>query len=35
MNIPIDGSLNITELTSKLLINVANAKKKEYGFSFY
>ena len=30
LNLPIDAALNINELVSKLLINVANQKKKEY-----
>jgi len=29
INLPIDGQLNVNELASKLLINVANQKKKE------
>lgn len=34
LTIPIDGQLNLNELTSKLLINVANQKKKEMLTSF-
>lgn len=29
MHVPIDGQFNVNDLTSKLLINVANQKKKE------
>ena len=29
IHVPIDGQFNVNDLTSKLLINVANQKKKE------
>lgn len=34
MSVPIDSQLNVNDLTSKLLINVANQKKKEMLTSF-